>query len=305
MSAPVPPRLAASVLRLHGAAGQSWIDGLPALLVQLFDQWDATADGSPMHGGTSLVVPVVCAQGAAVIKVIHPVWEAATQAIAITAVDEDARPLLYGVDADHGALLMERLSPVDLGAVSDPHEAIAIAGRLCRRWAVPAPPQIRRLSGNPAAWVSALIGQSERHPGHLDAAITDRAVQAIHSLVDDGADTLIHGDLYEPNVLRSRRCGWVAVDPDPWAGPAAFDASTAIGDRLDLIAHSPDPAAEVLNRIATFALASGVDEQRCRELVVARTSSGVFAELDKGNPTKAAALAVIARAAATATHNSR
>lgn len=65
---------------------------------------------------------------------------------------------------------------------------------------------------------------------------------------------LIHGDLYAPNVLRRQRCGWVALDTDPWAGLAAFDASTviSISDRLDLIAHSPDPTAEVLSRIATF-----------------------------------------------------
>lgn len=142
---------------------------------------------------------------------------------------------------DVGVRKVERLSSIDLGAVSDPREAIAIAGRLSRRWAVLAPPQIRRLAENPARWATAVICQSERHSGYLDDALIDRAIQAIYSLADDDADTLIHGDLHELNVLRNQRCGWVAVDPDPWTGPAAFDASTVIADRLDSFLIVPTP----------------------------------------------------------------
>ena len=38
--------------------GQDWLNGLPALVADLLEEWDLDPDGLPRHGSNALVLPV-------------------------------------------------------------------------------------------------------------------------------------------------------------------------------------------------------------------------------------------------------
>lgn len=77
-------------------------------------------------------------------------------------------------------------------------------------------------------------------------ALLARAMRLADELLEDpGEPQLLHGDLHHENILRTRRGGsdiWLAIDPQPMLGDAAYEVANIFGNPLGQTKLVLDPA---------------------------------------------------------------
>ncbi|MFB6892172.1 aminoglycoside phosphotransferase family protein [Kitasatospora sp. NPDC056327] len=135
-----------------------------------------------------------------------------------------------------------------LAAHPDADGAVAVAGRLSRRLAVPAPPWPPRLRDRAEERAEELRRGAARLPGALPERVVGAAVATVLEPGHDQPDTLVHGDPHFGDVLRADRDPWPAVDPEGHAGDPAHDAITVLRSRHETLLAAPDTGAAVLRR---------------------------------------------------------
>ncbi|GAA1968448.1 streptomycin 6-kinase [Nocardioides panacihumi] len=277
----IPPGLQAYADR--GADWAAWIDGLPAVVRDLLEEWELSADGEATHGNTALVVPVRTATGdAAVLKVGWPHPEAEHEALALQRWGGRGAVRLLRADPHRWAMLLERLQPEDLTDVWD-LRACEIVGGLYGRLHVPAPPQMLTLSAQASRWADELaaLGRSAPVPHRL----VDQARALARSFAADPATdgTLVHTDLHFENVLAAGREDWLAIDPKPLSGDPHFELAPMLWNRFDELAGRVRQG--IRDRFFALVDAAGLDEDRARDWVVVRMLVNVKDELvENGAP---------------------
>ncbi|MFH9471123.1 aminoglycoside phosphotransferase family protein [Streptomyces clavifer] len=269
----IPEGLVASQSEFNGAAGRSFIAGLPGLAGRFLEEWGLRRDGPVLYGMCALVLPVV------------RVSDGRRAALKLQAVDEETvgEPIALRVwgeagagtvgllahDAATGVMLLERLDERrPLTGVADARVAVRVlAESLARLVAVPAPEGMRRL-GDVAALmleeapraVGALADEGERRL-LLDCAA------AVREVAGEPGDRLLHWDLHYDNILagcaeEGREGEWVALDPKPLAGDPGFELFPALDNRFD--------ASEVVWRFDVMTGALGLDRERARAWTLGR-----------------------------------
>lgn len=270
----IPPAFAQQTIAREGAPGRTWVEQLPGLTEHHLGRWRCTPTGPAVHGQVALVVPAERDGDPVVLKLSfpHPGNRYEPSALAAWS-GSGAVCLLERDDADF-ALLLERVSDRTLSSATE--DPWLIAGDLARRLAVPAPPQIPRLTSTLPGWSRQLLAQSKHLGRPLPARLIDAALETISAFADDPTDTMLHGDLHFANILRADREPWLVIDPKGLAGSAAFDAATIVRDRIDEI--SGDLTAGVLRRLATYSEAAEVDLDLSRRATQARAVSSALWE---------------------------
>ncbi len=119
--------------------------------------------------------------------------------------------------------------------------------------------------------VGPLLGAVMRRRQHgletgLDASLIDRAV-ATFVAPDPAADTLLHTDLHQGNVLAAQREPWLVIDPKPLVGEAAYDLEPLLRDHRG---GRPSDAA-IRRRFDATSAQLGLDRERAQDWVVARS----------------------------------
>lgn len=159
-------------------------------------------------------------------------------------------------------MLLERGLTATLAEVEDGDEVVAVAGRIGRRLAVPAPPGLPRLREQAAAGEERLREDATRLRHPLAPHVVDAAVATVRELGRSRPALLVHGDLHARNILRADREPWPAVDPKGCAGDPAYDAGTLRMSRAPALLEANDLRAAVHRVIDVFARAAGPDRRR-------------------------------------------
>jgi streptomycin 6-kinase len=266
----IPEVLARRTAHREGAPGRAWIAALPALVDEFLQRWDCTPSGPATHGSVAVVLPVRRRGTPAVLKVSFPHPGNVDEPAALAVWGGDGAVLLQARDDARFAMLLERAGPGTLADVPDIDEAVASAGRLARRLAVPAPAGLPRLRDRTEAWQEELLRDAERTPRPLPRRVVGAAVATVRDLGRDQPDTLLHGDLHYANVLRSEREPWLAIDPCGLVGDPAYDSVTLLRSRFEDLVAADDLKAALLRRLAVFADAAEVDRDRARRWAQAR-----------------------------------
>jgi streptomycin 6-kinase len=108
-----------------------------------------------------------------------------------------------------------------------------IAGLLRRLWRLPsAPHPFRHLSAMTEYWSNETLADVERWP---DTGLVREGLRLFEELPRTApTEVLLATDLHAGNVLRSEREPWLVIDPKPFVGDPAYDAtstcSTAMRD---------------------------------------------------------------------------
>jgi streptomycin 6-kinase len=254
----VPDGFAQATIHREGEAGRSWIDSLPALVDSLLQRWSLVADGPVTHGGIGLVAPV---RPSMVIKVSFPHPGNVDQPHALAAWQGRGAVRILDRDDARFAMLLERAGPETLASVADDKQAVAILGQLSRRLAVPAPSRLPRLCDQFPLW---------------EDEVPRRVLDAVREL--DHPDTLVHGDLWDANVLAGEREPWLAIDPKGVVGDPAYDAFTVI--------HSPRLLFAPDHRywLDLYCEAAGVDRERARRWSLLRAHQSSSWDRNNGGP---------------------
>ncbi len=261
----IPEAFARGTLGREGESGAAWLAELPSIAAELLERWECVPDGEVVHGGFGLIVPVRRRRGpAAVLKVSFPHPDNAHEPDAFAAWGGRGAVLLHERADERFAMLLERVGASTLAEVEDGDEVAAVAGRISRALAIPAPPGLPRLRDQADAWEARLHADAAELTHPLSRRAVDAAVATVRDLGRVQPDLLVHGDLHARNILRADRAPWLAVDPKGYAGDPAYDGGTLLKSRTPTLLDAPD-LPEALHRILRiFTEAAGLDLARTR-----------------------------------------
>jgi streptomycin 6-kinase len=207
---------------------ESWLGRLPGVVDLLTRRWSLTL-ATPFEGedaSCAWVVPAMRADGtAAVLKLAMPHFEGEHEIDGLRFWNGDPTVRLLESDPPAGAMLLERCEPgTALRLLPEPEQDLVIAGLLRRLWRSPAPPhRFRPLSAMLARWRDETIARTDRWS---DAGLVREGSRAFEELSRSApSDVLLATDLHAGNVLRARRESWLVIDPKPFIGDAAYDAT--------------------------------------------------------------------------------
>jgi streptomycin 6-kinase len=259
----VPEAFVREVVGREGAEGERWLASLPGLADEFLERWCSTPTGPVMHGRVGIVVPVRRDDGSsAVLKISFPHPGNAHEPTAFAAWSGRGAVMLLARDDARFAMLLEQVEQTTLVECHDGDEAAAVCGRLTRRLAVPAPPDLPRLGEGTEGQERHLRDAFERLVAYVPRRVVEAAIGTLRELGRDQPDTLVHGDLHYKNVVRASREPWLAIDPKGFAGDPANDAlSVVIGGYQRGLAMD-DLCAQLPRRLAIFAEAAELDRER-------------------------------------------
>ncbi|NEC65792.1 aminoglycoside phosphotransferase family protein [Streptomyces sp. SID9727] len=295
----IPEEFARTTVAREGDAGARWIRELPALVTDLAGEWACAPDGDVMHGGVGVIVPVRRhGTPPAVLKVSFPHPGNDHEPDAFVAWGGRGAVALYERDDARYAMLLERVSPVTLAEAADGDEVVAVAARLGRRLAVPAPVGLPRLSERAGEWEDGLRRDDAELAHALPRPVIGAALATVRELGRQQPDTLVHGDLHGRNILRAEREPWLAVDPKGYAGDPAYDVGALMKSRAYALAgagagprpgEGPRPGAgpgagagahdlrSAVHRIVdVYADAAGLDRERVRRWAQLHAEQAAF-----------------------------
>jgi streptomycin 6-kinase len=229
----LPTAFIQTIARLEPERGLVWLEGLPALVQALCEQWALEADGAVLHGGLSLVVPVLRNRERCVLRVAFPHGSTPSEVSALRAWNGRGAVRLLEVDVEHDALLLERLDHTRSLGTLGLHDAFGVAGGLLRRLAIPAPDDVPRLSTHALNLSNTLETRWLEGGKPCSRSILERAVNAARILGPVAGNELVHWDLYDDNVLAGVREPWLAIDPKVIAGDVEFGLAQLLWRRLE------------------------------------------------------------------------
>jgi streptomycin 6-kinase len=190
---------------------------------------------------------------------------------------------LLEADDDLGAMLIERCEPgTSLRDLPEAEQDRVIASLLRHLWRpLPDSHHFRPLTAMTAYWNSETLAKSEHWS---DPGLVFEGLRLLETLPETAStQVLLATDLHAGNVLRAQREPWLAIDPKPFAGDPAYDATQHLLNCYSRLRAAPDRTirhfAELLNldhervRLWTFARAAaqaGEDSRDDRWLELAR-----------------------------------
>jgi streptomycin 6-kinase len=176
---------------------------------------------------------------------------------------------LLEYDAEAHTMLLELCEPgTTLRDLPEPEQDVVIAALLRRLWnpagrARPGP--CRTLATMLAHWTQESLKQSAHW---TDPELTRRGLRLFEEMSQPSPDNvLLATDLHAGNVLRAKREPWLVIDPKPFVGDRAYDATQHLLNCRDRLHADPD------GTIARFAALLEVDPLRVRSWLFARAAA--------------------------------
>jgi streptomycin 6-kinase len=247
----------------------NWLSRLPSTVRELEQRWSLTL-GEPFDDEVSCawVTTVTLADGSpAVMKVGMPHMENKHEIHGLRFWNGDPTVRLLNADEELGAMLLERCEPgTRLRTLSETEQDRVIANLLHRLWRSPsAPHPFRPLSDLMTYWAAETSAAAERWP---DSGLVREGLLLFEELSRNSAPlVLLSTDLHAGNVLQSRREPWLVIDPKPFIGDPAYDATQHLFNCMGRLLENPH---EVICRFADLL---GLDHERIRLWAFARAAA--------------------------------
>ncbi len=211
-----------------GPERERWLARLPATIRELQDRW-ALSLAAPFANDEATcawVAPAVRSDGTrSVLKLGMPHMEGTHELEGLRFWDGDPTVRLLEADADLNAMLLESCEPgTSLRGEAEPDQDVAIAGLLRRLWRrPPSPHPFRPLATMLEHWAE----ETQSAPGEwTDAGMVREGLTLFSELAAAAPDdVLLATDLHAGNVLRAQREPWLVIDPKPFVGDRAYDAT--------------------------------------------------------------------------------
>ena len=264
---PIPERIVTNCSQT--ADGAAWLDQLPKAITDLKQRWSLTL--SPPfeeEASCSWVASCVRRDGTpAVLKIGLPHMEAENEIDGLLFWNGDPTVFVLEADRELNAMLLERCEPgTTLREQPEDAQDQVIAKLLKRLWrGLPKAHPFRPLSEMIAAWTKESVEQADRLP---DAGLAEEGLHIFKGLLHDApCDVLLATDLHAGNVLRAGREPWLVIDPKPFYGDPAYDATQHLLNCKKRLYSKP------ISTISRFADLLGVNPERVRLWTFARLAS--------------------------------
>jgi streptomycin 6-kinase len=269
--------------RRFGDPVDSWLDGLPPVLAGVAERWQIVLDSVVQRGSMSVVMRCRTGDGRpAVLKTSPDRSRILAEAAALSRWSTRHVPEVLAVDDVSGALLMEAVVPGTPLADSVLHPSPERLGSLVQALhAEPTNDVVARPVVERVAYLfEAGRRNYERRPdlaSSVPPELYERGRRLAMRLASEARPpVLLHGDLTSVNVLDGgEERGWVAIDPAPCLGDAAFDA-------VDLVLWRGEDAQTVTERAEATATALGVDARRVARWCAAFSAMAALEAAESG-----------------------
>ena len=264
---PIPKRIMTNCRQT--VDGAAWLDQLPQAITDLKQRWSLTL--SPLfeeEASCSWVAPCVRRDGTpAVLKLGLPHMEAENEIDGLLFWEGDPTVFVLEADLELNAMLLERCEPgTTLRERPESEQDQVIAKLLKKLWrTLPERHPFRPLSEMIAVWAKESGEQADRWP---DTGLAQEGLRIFETLLNDApCDVLLATDLHAGNVLRAQREPWLVIDPKPFYGDPAYDATQHLLNCKERLRSKP------ISTIGRFADLLGVDPERVRLWTFARLAS--------------------------------
>jgi streptomycin 6-kinase len=249
-------------------AGVDWLKRLPEAINDLERRWSLTL-GTPFEEAScAWVAPATRADGTpAVLKLSMPHLEGEREMDGLRFWNGDPTVRLLEADDGLGAMLLERCEPgTALRARPEIEQDLVIAGLLRRLWRAPSAPHLfQPLAAMLEHWSDETLAHAPRWP---DAGLVREGLRLFSELSRSApTDVLLATDLHAGNVLRARREPWLVIDPKPFVGDPAYDATQHLFNCAARLRSDPD------RTLRRFSDLLGVDHERVRLWTFARAAA--------------------------------
>ena len=251
-------------------ADAAWLEQLPEVLRKLQIDWSLSlGEVFNTEGGTcSYVSKAILADRAhAVLKIGFPHMEGRDEIDGLCFWAGDPTIRLLAADKDRNAMLLEKCEPGNsLRVVPSDEQDIVIAKMLRRLWRKPSEPHpFRQLSQMLKYWIDETRRQER---DWTDKGLVQEGLQLFDELPQSAAEeVLLATDLHAGNVLRAEREPWLVIDPKPFVGDLAYDATQHLLNSQERLLSKPN------QRIKSFADLLGVNAERLRLWTFARAAA--------------------------------
>lgn len=264
----IPLETDQAVRAYHPDVAEQWLGAPPDLVARYCNQWRLRLGRRLTRGEGSWKAQVWTASGPALLKVAVPGTHAAEAVIALSHWDGRGAIRLLESDTAHGVMLVEWCTPATTPMALPPTQNDEVGIAVLRELAVlPPVTPLESLADRlrPVADIIESRFAVTRPP--IDQWIVDVAVDTFRHLPGSANHAvLLHGDFGWLNVLLSER-GWLAVDPEPCCGDAAFDVAHYLGEFRD--------ADDIRARLGRYTLELGLDAARVAAYLLAQTVRGL------------------------------
>jgi streptomycin 6-kinase len=247
----------------------AWLEQLPSAIREVAAKWSLTLGSSCGEDAScSWVAPAVREDGVRVVlKLGMPHMEAADEIAGLQFWSGNPTVRVLEADPTRNALLLERCEPgTPLRDRPEEEQDVVLAGLFHRLWRRPVETHaFRPLSLMIASWTrETLAARSKWH----DEGVVRAGLRVFEALSQPSSqDVLLATDLHAGNVLRAQREPWLVIDPKPFVGDRAYDATQHLFNCKARL--SEDPRATI-HRVADLL---GVDEERVRMWMFARVAA--------------------------------
>lgn len=265
---PIPDMLRQTCQKDPGR--MNWLKGLPRALATLQRRWQFAWD-EPVYeteGSCAWVAPVRLADGRpAVLKLGMPHMEGAHEIKGLRFWHGDGIVRLYQADEELGAMVLERCEPgFHLRRLPEDEQDIVIAKLLRRLWKTPDPSHgFRSLHFMLSQWKETTLARRE---GWIDAGLVGEGLELIDQLCRSTMEpVLLATDLHAGNVLKAEREPWLAIDPKPFVGDRAYDATQHLLNCENRLLLNPKAT------VRRFSDLLEVDDERVRLWLFARVAT--------------------------------
>ena len=181
--------------------------------------------------------------------------------------DGDPTVRLLMADDDLGAMLLERCEPgTVLRALPECEQDVVISGLLRCLWRAPsAQHPFRPLSALAEYWSDETLAHIEQWP---DTGLVREGLRLLTELPRTApTEFVLATDLHAGNVLRAERQPWLVIDPKPFVGDPAYDATQHLFNCSARLRSDPE------GTIRSFADLLAVDHERVRLWMFARAAA--------------------------------
>jgi streptomycin 6-kinase len=247
-----------------------WLKDLPEVVEELGARWSVTL-GRPFDSretSCSWVAPAVRSDGEHfVLKIGAPHMEAEHEVDALRFLEGDPTVFLIDADISSNAMLLEYCNPgTSLREHRIEEQDSVIAGLMRRFWrAPPCPHRFRHLSAMIDLWCEETRRDRSRWP---NPSLVGDGIEVLQQLAHScPAQVLLATDLHAGNVLRAEREPWLVIDPKPFVGDPAFDATQHLLNTRTRVETDPH------GTISQFAAMLGVDPGRVRMWMFGRAAA--------------------------------
>ena len=221
---------------------RAWLEQLPALVEKLMREWSLKFDHSLKgeEASCSFVTPVRREDGTpAVLKIGMPHMEAEDEIQGLRFWSGDPTVHLLVADDETGAMLLERCMPgTTLRALPEVEQDAVIATLLRRLWHKPPfPSEFRSLSVMIEHWSQETLAQAK---SWTDPELVREGLRLFQDLPHNESDKVVLAtDLHAGNVLQAEREPWLVIDPKPFLGDPAYDATQHLLNCLERLQSDP------------------------------------------------------------------